>query len=191
MSVKSLFLSAAAVLALAVPATAGEPGASRYYVEGAGGVAFSGDVQVNGTDGEVDTGWNVGGAAGMYVTPNLGVELDVFYNDRAAACCSDDKINALSFMVDAVYGFNPDGFVNPYLGVGLGTVRVEGVDGSNSESDWKFGYQAMAGVMLNVSETVGVFAEYRFHDAVGDAEVLGVDLGYNSHNASAGLRLNF
>ncbi|MFP4003768.1 MAG: porin family protein [Alphaproteobacteria bacterium] len=188
MQVRNLFLSAAAVFVLAVPAAASAPGG--FYAEAAGGVTFT-DLEINGFDEDMETGWNIGGAVGTHVTPNLAAELDIFYNDAGLECCSGESLNTLSFMLDAIYGFNPDGFVNPYLGAGVGTVRLEGVDGSFSDSDWKFGYQAMAGLLLNVSQTVGVFAEYRFHDAVGDADIFNVDVGYQSHNASAGIRVNF
>jgi OmpA-OmpF porin, OOP family len=189
MSVKNLFLSTAAVFVLAAPAAASQAGG--FYAEAAGGVTFGTDIEIDGFDADMETGWNIGGAVGTHITPNLAAELDIFYNDRGLECCSDDSLNTLSFMANAIYGFNPDGFMNPYLGAGIGTVRVEGVDGGGSDSDWKFGYQVMAGVLLNVNKAFGVFAEYRFHDAVGDAELFGSDVSYHSHNMSGGIRVNF
>lgn len=169
------------------PPPAFEPG---FYAEAEGGVAFVDELEATGFPEEMDTGYNFGGALGMHMTPNVDVEVEVFDVGLGYACCDID-LNALSTMVNVLYNFGLGGMVDPYLGAGLGAVRVKVEDPFISDSAWQFGYQAMGGLMMNVSSNVGIFAEYRFHDAVGEPFIFGEDIEYHSHNVSGGIQVSF
>jgi opacity protein-like surface antigen len=182
------------------PAPPPPPAESRWYIEGYGGVTFVDELNWTGfgsppTDYSMDTGYNFGGAIGAHLSPWWDLEVDVFYATMGYECCDTD-VSGLSVMLDLIYNFNTGWAVDPYLGAGMGVTRVhyDGIGWNGVEgSEWRFGFQFMGGLMFEISESIGLFAEYRYHDVDGDADVAPQvsEVEWRSHNASAGLRFNF
>jgi len=174
------------------------------YVEGEGGVAFAGNLNYGCCEFEMETGYNAGGAFGVHVSPNWDVEMEGFfarmgYGGCATICNDTDfetHLSGLSAMVNVIYNFDMGWGVDPYIGVGAGATRIHYDGGEQfpifTGSDWNFGYQVMAGGMMDITEHVGLFMEYRFHDVTKDATIVGVpNIEYRSHNVSLGVQLTF
>jgi opacity protein-like surface antigen len=177
------------------PAPPPPPAESRWYVEGYGGVSFAPDLNYGCCVFEMETGYNFGGAMGAHLSPWWDLEIDVFYANVGYEGF-ETSLSGLSVMLDLIYNFNTGWAVDPYLGAGLGVTRVR-YDGEDqfpafTGEEWRFGFQFMGGLMFELSESTGLFAEYRYHDVDGDATIEGVeDIEYRTHNVSAGLRFNF
>ncbi|MFP3942710.1 MAG: outer membrane protein [Alphaproteobacteria bacterium] len=167
----------------------------QFYIEGFGGVSFARDLSYGAAKFEMDTGWNAGGALGAHLNEHWDLEVDVFYSELGYEGF-ETSISGLSVMLDLLYNFNTGWVVDPYVGAGFGVTRVR-YDGANqfptfTGQEWAFGYQFMGGLMYEVTPIVDLFAEYRFHDIGGDVEIKGVpNIDYETHNISAGIRLNF
>jgi len=170
------------------------------YIEAEGGIAFASDLFWSppagfGATWVMDTGYNVGGAFGVHLSPNWDVEIEGFYANVGYEV-SDSNISGLSAMVNVLYNFDTGWGIDPYLGAGLGATRVyydrQIAPVGWSGGDWGFGYQVMGGVMMHVSPSLGIFVEYRFHDVTSDAEIpSGVIAEYQTHNVSGGVQFTF
>lgn len=196
MKKKLLFAATAILPSLPAFADGPTPSAERnWYVEGYGGAAFAPDLSYGTGEFEMENGYNVGGAIGRHLNENWDVEIDVFYAELGYKGF-ETNINGLSVMFDVIYNFKTGWAIDPYVGGGLGTTRVQ-YDGENqfpafTGEEWLVGYQLMGGLIFEVNETLDFFAEYRWHDVTSDAEIENIDdIEYMSHNISAGIRLNF
>ena len=84
------------------------------------------------------------------------------------------SLDASSYMVNAIYDFNRDGTVAPYLGAGAGWTEVElddfgvaPVPQVLSDDDSGFAYQLIAGLGFNLGERWNLFVDYRLLVADG------------------------
>ena len=71
-------------------------------------------------------------------------------------------------MVNALYRFDPmgaTGAVQPYLGAGLGGVKVDFDDGDKTGTE--FAYQVMAGVSYAVNPNWSIYGEARWFSTNG------------------------
>lgn len=185
---KKMLLAAALSGLMAAPANA------QVYVEGQVGSALESEVDYNNVsfDVESDTAW--GGAIGMTsLWGPFDVELDVLLTDRGYDGFAT-SLKSTSVLVNGIYNFQTGWPVTPYAGAGIGAIQVEYDGGSSfpafSDEEWVFGWQALAGARLNVSERFGVFGEVRYQGAQ-DAELAGVDVEYNSVSVLLGGRFTF
>jgi opacity protein-like surface antigen len=220
MSLRTVLMSAAAVLWLAAPALADggptpeppapppaepmpeepapepapAPAETMWYAEAYMGASYADELAYGCCDFPMEIGLNGGGAIGGHLTPNVDLEVDVFYSVMGYEGF-DTSISGLSFMFNALYNFDTGAFVDPYFGAGIGVTRVR-YDGADqfpafTGHDWQAGYQGMAGLMFHL-DAVDLFIEYRYSGVFNDSTIEGVgNIEYQSHNGSAGFRLNF
>lgn len=127
----ALMLTVAAVCAMAAPAIAGEREGAFSISPFAGGYTFDG-VQ------HLKTAPVYGLRLGYDLTKNWGVELVGDYLETEGTR-SKRSINALSYRLDLLYNFMPDGPLVPYLAAGGGGITYgHGRDGlkiSNKTTD--------------------------------------------------------
>lgn len=155
------------------------------YAQLLGGVTQSPDLGFDGVDYEMAVGYNVGGGFGWNVAPNFTVGADFFFTSSDYECC-ETSLESFSAMVAGRYAFPMDGW-RPYVGAGLGGVQVHYANaGNDSGSEWAFGYQVEAGLVIPTGEKFDVLIGYRFQDAE-DVTIEGADVEYQSHNLSFGL----
>jgi opacity protein-like surface antigen len=168
---------------LAGPAAAqGMALGQAWYIKGFGGATFpqDDDFEVNDRLGgdpfdsglEFDTGYVLGFAAGLGVTPNVAVELEYAYRNADADLTGGPSATTESnaFMVNALYKFTPLGATGqwtPYVGGGLGAADLAIEDlsfdiGGDLDSDYNFAYQAIGGIGFAVNPNLSLFGEVRF-----------------------------
>jgi opacity protein-like surface antigen len=111
----------------------------------------------------------VGGApigtedAGILVanSPNLGVSVADLVSD------GQGDVDTWSFMGNVYYDIMPDEMFSPYVGFGIGyantdlTFEPSAVSVADA-SDGGFAYQAIVGADLTVTQSLSVFADYRY-----------------------------
>lgn len=175
-------------LAAAAALTANAPAQAQTYVEVTGGWTDQPDLMWNNTDWEMDRGEHWGAAVGHHIRPNIAIEVEALRTRTNYTGWPNNDLTATSLMVNGVYSFRREGPVRPYVGLGVGGVRV-GYSPFDSEDD-VFGWQAMAGVEIPIAGQVSGFVEYRYQDAA-TAEDSGLEWEYLSHNLGLGLRYTF
>jgi opacity protein-like surface antigen len=179
-----LALAGAALLGLlGGPAAAQGWMDSTWYIKGFGGATFpqDDDFQVNNRGGggsfdsglSYDTGYILGFAAGLDVTPNVAVELEYAYRNADADFTNggpSGKTESNAFMVNALYKFTPLGATGqwqPYVGGGLGAADLNVEDlsfdvGGDFDSDYNFAYQVIGGVAYQWTPNWSMNMEARF-----------------------------
>lgn len=185
--------------------------------------AFAGWNNTSDTDfetalGTIDTTFNKGAIWGLSGGYRLGngvrlegevswrdADVDNHKLDGATLDGSKGAAKSRSFMANALYDFNRDGKVQPYIGAGIGWTKVDydrfGVDAVPdvlNDDDGVFSYQGIAGLSIGLSERFDIFGEYRYFKAqdpsVTTSEAAGsvkTDIGYQSQDFVLGLRLSF
>jgi opacity protein-like surface antigen len=199
----------AAVVAFFLPAYAFAAGP---YVSLSGGAVFLEDSDLEadnlGLSGEAefDTGFVVSGAAGYafdaFGSATVRVEAEVAYRQNdvdtitvtgvGTGSGGDAEVSVLSGMANLAVDILTWSIVKPYVlvGIGVANVTLESDDLDVDEDDTVFAYQAGAGLGFAVTETITLFAGYRYF-ATADPEFEGVDAEYHSHNIEAGVRFEF
>jgi opacity protein-like surface antigen len=168
----------------------GLPGAGSWYVKGLGGATFPQDDDFDldevspctfgspclsfDSGLSYDTGYVLGVAAGLEVTPSIAVELEYAYRNADARLkdvgdrAGSTESNA--WMVNGLYSFaplGPTGQWRPYTGGGLGAADLEVKEMSPSElddfdSDYNFAYQLIGGIAYDVNPNLSLNGELRF-----------------------------
>ena len=191
-----------------------------FYVSASGGAAFTMDADNEGgglsIESEFDTGFSFTGAGGYAFANGIRVEAEIGYrgadvdtrtitNDGGLGVAglsgeADGDVRVLSAMANAWYDFAVDFPVTPYVGGGIGFANVDAeasfagvtiVD----DDDTVFAYQAGAGAAYPLTETLSVFAGYRFFGTVDPrltaADGTDFDSEYRTHIIEGGFRLLF
>jgi opacity protein-like surface antigen len=136
-------------------------------------------------DYDMDTGFNVGGALGWDVAPELSIEVDMMYTQSAYSCC-DTRLETFSAMVNGIWHFDIDSKWRPYIGAGIGGVQsIYEFPGGNSD-DFVFGAQGLIGVDIAIAEKLDLELGYKYQWA-DDASADGLTWEYKSHNLDLGL----
>ena len=198
-------------------ALAQEPG---FYVSASGGAAFTMDADNEGggigIESAFDTGFSFTGAAGYAFANGIRVEAEVGYrgsdldtltitNDGGLGLAglggdADGDVRVLSGMINAWYDFDVDFPVTPYVGGGLGFANVDteaSFFGVNivDDDDTVFAYQAGLGGAYPLTETLSIFAGYRFFGTTDPsltaADGTDFDSEYRTHIVEGGVRLRF
>lgn len=204
-------LAAAAVLAtgLAGAANAAErtPG---YYIGLAGGGALRGDSDLDGTgvntSVDFETGWVVRGNAGYAYASGWRGELEFSYSSSdidsiSGAANARGDSNAYALMANALYDFEMDWPVTPFVGVGLGAVRI-GADGASpiggssiDDKDVQPAIQGIAGFYVPINEKLSLTADYRYiaslDPTLSTRTGTEVDAEFNEHRFMLGMRWSF
>ncbi|MFC1673102.1 OmpA family protein [Pseudomonadota bacterium] len=108
---------------------------------------------------------------------------------------------ATSLMANAIYDFDINAPVTPYLGLGAGFSRVEFDNASPfgassiNDTDTAMALQGIAGVSYAVADNLNLFADYRYFTArdVDMRTVAGTSASFdaNTHSVMVGLRFDF
>lgn len=108
---------------------------------------------------------------------------------------------ATSLMANAIYDFDINSALTPYLGAGIGLAQVKLKNASPfgassiNDSDRGLALQGIAGVSYALSEAVDLFADYRYFTArsidLRTAAGAAAGMDANTHSVMAGLRFNF
>ncbi|MFT3973621.1 MAG: porin family protein [Amaricoccus sp.] len=157
-------------------------GNSRAYVKVFGGVTLPQDdgftlvyttIDPASSGLDYDSGYVFGIAGGYNVAPNVAIELEFSYRAADAdlttsatdSASGGTTVNA--YMANAVYTFPPidaAGAVRPFVGVGLGAAdfKYDPDGGGRLGGDFKFAYQAIAGIGYQMNESWTLSGEVRF-----------------------------
>lgn len=187
------------------------------YASLAGGAVWLSDMEFDievpsitpGAVVDSDTGWAVVGAFGYDFGNGPRAELEVGYrandgllNDNfgGGMQLADSNVSALDVMANVLYGFGSVGFLQPYLGAGIGAAQVD-IEFEFGEllreaDAWAFAYQFIGGVDFPLANTGAVlFVDYRYLGTAGletspEHGFEGLD-EYRTHNLLGGFRVNF
>ncbi len=186
MNFRTALLAAAASIVLIGSASA--LNTSCFYIGGAAGLTFLDDVDgtykpANSKGAEkYKTGYGLLGALGYGYGNGFRSEIEVAYSDSKAKNSSyslgsgittstGGNASAFSVLGNALYDFNFGLPVTPYLGVGLGWVRLNAESKVNSnvgnikliddDAD-AVGYQLIAGLSLPIMDNLKATLDYRF-----------------------------
>jgi OOP family OmpA-OmpF porin len=214
-SVSSLALLAA--LAVSANAFAQDMGAPKGLYLGGGLWAsipqdsdLDGGGTVNGSTVEFDTGWGGAGAIGYGYSNNLRSEVELGYTSNdvdgvsgAGASAGSGDANVLSGMLNLLYDFPGLGKWTPYVGGGFGAAYVSAEGGATysgtritfDDNDWTWAGQGIAGVGYQLTENLGMFADYRYF-FTGDVDLrtsqnLTTETDLAQHRVMVGLRWFF
>jgi outer membrane protein OmpA-like peptidoglycan-associated protein len=206
-------LAGAAMLTVA-SAEAASPLLPGWYVQGAGGGNLPRDTNLDfgngaGNDVEYDTGW-IGALSIGYGWPS-GLRLEFEGNYRSndidsvgvgTAPQGDSRLAGM--MVNAIYGFSTLGWVQPFVGLGIGgaNLKYDGVTpvgpGAGTridDSSWGFATQGIVGAEFPITQNLGANLQYRYTWSPGHEfnAVSGssAELDYSSHAVLVGLRWSF
>jgi opacity protein-like surface antigen len=119
----------------------------------------------------------------MYPSPNVSVGLDAgwnhFYERRAYSTYTDGTLslsgvqfryaNAVPIFVTTSYYLKPGEKINPFIGVGVGTVFMSRyIDMGQyrvTEEAWHFALKPEAGVLVNLSPDMDLILGFRYNNA--------------------------
>lgn len=176
----------------------------------------------NSLKGKLKGSFLIGGGVGYQVTDYFRADLTADYMTRARfngytfgsacngdpTCASDErsKFSALSILANAYVDLgNFNGFT-PYVGAGIGGTRVSWSDihdvryGGSHEgaANWRFTYALMAGMSVDLTQSLKLDAGYRYRHINGGKMFQGnqwigdgYDKGINVHDVRVGLRYQF
>ena len=112
--------------------------------------------------------------------------------------------NQYAIMTNVIYDFNWLNLpwaITPHIGAGIGAVevrdgvRVVGLGTITSNTDWEFGYQAIAGIRYNINPALAFDLDYRYLGTTDPTFRTGVGVRYTSehqtHNVVASLTMRF
>jgi opacity protein-like surface antigen len=179
---KSLTLISAAALGAAF-AVGGIANAETYGKLELGGT-FDGKYKGPGTT-DLDGGFEAGAAVGGNVSPNVRLEGEL--SQQRSDLKAGGKSRATFALANAYYDFTPDNPVTPFVGGGIGAVRV---DPSGPAKDTKFAYKLTGGVATKFNDRMTGELAYRYTAA--DDLNLGVGkTDYHENAITAGVRFKF
>lgn len=171
------------------------PVCGPWYMSLFGGGSFPGDATFTGTGVTAnlgfDNGWIAGGAIGVRTANDWRFELELNHSQvpgdigavtglGAGFLGGDVETNSLMLNVAKEFPSLALWNLRPYLGagVGLSNVRTQllfenlGAVDAFEGDDIVLGYQAMAGLVLDLTECLQVYAEYRITGHGNSEDVL-------------------
>lgn len=167
----------------------------------------AGTYTVNKPKVSFDPGLRVDMIGGYKVSETVALELEagLLYNslDKLSISGTQDtvpfshsyKLNAnlwqVPVFVNGVYTFKLDSKFKPFLGAGVGGVWTCVEGSGESESDFTFAYQGMAGIRYELSNTMDIGLTYKFLGSL-DHEFGGIKTdGIYSHSILAAFTFRF
>lgn len=160
------------------------------------------------TSEDFDDSWTFGAGFGRYINENLAIQggLNTLtkstYKFSSGSNNYTSKVNTTKFMVNAIYDFGAvsELKVSPYVTAGIGAaynkfttdVVFNSTATHYSDSDWRFAYQAGAGLAYKCPNDMRVNLGYRFADNGSAHAVSNVTTErLQSHEIVAGLQVPF
>lgn len=210
LSVSALLLSAPAALATDLSWQNWDDG--NWYVSGMAGATFLNDQDNNGSGlnftTHPDTGYNISGALGRYVTNNIRVEGEIGYRRADLGLVTNGPTSqaggnshATSFMANAYYEFPLGRGWKPYVGGGIGFADVSADKWTQSgtklvdDSDVVFAYQGGGGIGYEIDPRNTIFVDYRYFGTTDPSfrATNGTEVSseFGSQNLSLGWRYKF
>ncbi len=186
---RKLTLGVLAALAFAAP-VAHAADAGKWQVKiGAHVVdpkSDNGSLAAGALDTKVDSSLRPTIALEYFLTPKLGIEVlgalpfkhEVKLNGAKAA-----EVKQLPPTISLQWHFNPDGKVNPFVGLGLNYTRFFSIDekgplaGTNLDLDDSWGLAAHAGLEFALKDRWSMIVDARWADIDTQAKVDGVKVG--------------
>ncbi len=181
-----------------------------FYIGAAAGVNIPQDSKFDLATGadpsaELDKGPTGLATGGYRFESGLRFEAELGYRtsdvDDVADVSGSGDVSALSLMGNALFDFDLDGPVTPFVGIGAGLAHVDfdgvtPVGGSAvNDDDLSLAVQAIAGAAVRLTDQLDLTLDYRYF-AAPDVE-LSLDSGgradssYKTHNIMLGLRFSF
>jgi opacity protein-like surface antigen len=183
-------LTAVAVAATALSATAAAAQDPSWYVRGDVGANFQSEI--NGRpSAKGDTGWTVSGAVGREIADGFRAEGEVLYLDSSGKHAGAGDLKTVAGMLNGYYDFNRQGTWQPFVGAGVGVAQVK-VDGGLSDGDdTGFAYQFKVGVAHPFNDRLTGEVAYRYLGVNGLEFGAGpgrIDGDFSSQAVTVGLR---
>ncbi len=185
------------VMFLAMMASTGawaEPG--DWYVRVAGGAGGGADGKLLGQKVETELGYVVSGAVVVAVAEHTHLESEISWRRNSmdatrgsSALLGKSRVTNLAIMSNISQGFHLDGPVTPFVMGGPGVSFFEVKDFGDQQT--VFAYQAGAGVMFDMTETLAVEVSYRFFGTTEPTLPLVSDINNTHHNGLVGLTYSF
>jgi opacity protein-like surface antigen len=147
------------------------------------GGTFDGKLRTPGADADLKGGWEYGGALGTNVSPNVRLEGEL--SQQRSDLKSGGKAPATLALANAYYDFRPDAQVTPFVGGGIGAVKL---DPSGPAHDTAFAYKLTGGVATKFSDRITGELAYRY-TAANELNLGGVDTKYHDNAITAGVRI--
>ncbi|HZE47164.1 MAG TPA: OmpA family protein [Xanthobacteraceae bacterium] len=157
-----------------------------------------------------DEGFNAGARAGYEWGPlrfeeefNFGSNKDTRLSILGANVPISGQRNRYAIMTNAIYDFTLGWPITPHLGVGIGAVNLRDSMSTKppfavtlaSNSQWEFGYQAIAGIRYNINPALAFDLDYRYLATTDPTfrTVTGAKYKseYSTHNVVASLSVRF
>jgi OmpA-OmpF porin, OOP family len=202
--------SLAFLAALAVSSTAfAQEQPTGLYIGGGIGASMPSDAKISGpgvnTDAELDKFVAAMATLGYSYSNNLRSEIELSWrkNDVGSVGTSNGSGDVTTWtpMMNLMYDFKGLGAWTPYIGGGIGLAHID-IDGARpvdsstmSGDEWAFAYQGIAGVGYQMTDNLGLFADYRYLDTseANFKTAAGKELGtdFTEHRVMVGLRWFF
>lgn len=142
---------------------------------------------------QMDQSWTVGAKCG-YILPLqwLALELEYAYlNDQDVADSKAEEYLQISNLMANLILRYPKGTIRPYIGAGAGWSWADfGASKGKSESYDDFGWQALAGINVEVMPSLSVDFGYRYFSGSYEANNA-TDVSIEDHNILLGLQYHF
>ena len=124
---------------------------------------------------EFSAGYNVGVRGGYQSGPRRFEEEYSYRQNDVAEFGAGDSTNGVSgnrhthsIMTNVLYDLTTSWPITPHIGVGIGAMnvfdglRVPGIGQVFNDSNWQFGYQAIAGLRYDISPLFALDLDYRY-----------------------------
>jgi outer membrane protein OmpA-like peptidoglycan-associated protein len=186
-------------------------GPGAWYIGGEGGWTSLNDTKASGSAGSAtvkyNSGWNAGARFG-YQTGPWRFEGEYRHQENGIGSIAGHSVSgtttADAVMANAIYDFSLNSQFSPHIGGGIGAVDLNtsasfgGTNVLSNNSDWEFGYQAIAGLRYSFNPNWALDVDYRYLGTAGANGKFAPALGggkfsynYNSNNLVASLTYVF
>lgn len=157
---RKLLGASVAAIALIMSAGASAHATEGWYGRFDVGYSVDGELEIEGSEFDLDNNWMVSGAVGTRLSNGLRVEGELAYRQNELEDVGDVEVEVVSLLANAIWDFNRGGRFQPYVGVGAGVGRLQ-IDEIDAE-DTGFAWQVMAGVGVPLSERMTLDIGYRY-----------------------------
>jgi opacity protein-like surface antigen len=154
-------LTAVAVAATALSATAAAAQDSGWYVRGDVGGNFQSEINGR-SSAKGDTGWTVSGAVGRQIGDGFRGEGEVLYLDSSGKHSGAGDLKTVAGLLNGYYDFNRQGAWQPFVGAGVGFAQVKVDGGPSNGDDTGFAYQFKVGVAHPFNDRLTGEVAYRY-----------------------------
>ena len=153
---------------------------AQYYIGAQGGwtgLPYQTDTidRLGSVPVEFSAGYNVGVRGGYQSGPWRFEEEYSYRHNDVAEFGAGDSTNSVSgnrhthsIMTNVLYDFTTGWPITPHIGVGIGAMhvfdglRIPGTGQVFNDSNWQFGYQAIAGLRFEINPLFALDLDYRY-----------------------------